>query len=134
MSDAVKILIVDDDVAFAESNRDLLEAYGYEVCVAHDGQEGLKLAKEIVPNVMILDVMMSTETEGLDVARRIHELPELRRTGVLLVTGVTKALGGGHPLEPDDAWLPVDRVLEKPIAPDRLIAEIERALKHKKGQ
>lgn len=132
MDDEAKILIVDDDVSFAESNRDLLEAYGYEVYVAHDGVSGLAKAHEVRPDVMILDVMMTTDTEGFEVARRIPESPELRHMGVLLVTGVTRALHLPGGLQPDDTWLPVDRVLEKPIAPDRLIAEVERVLNSKK--
>jgi two-component system, OmpR family, alkaline phosphatase synthesis response regulator PhoP len=119
-----KILIVDDDLSFAESNRDLLEAYGYDVHTADSGAAGLDLARQIRPDLMILDVMMATETEGFEVARKIPDSPELKDMGVLLVTGVAKALHLPHGLKPDDTWLPVDRVLEKPIAPDRLIHEI----------
>lgn len=127
---ATRILIVDDDVAFVESNRDLLEAYGYEVSVAHDGVDGVKLAREVRPDVIILDVMMTSETEGLDVARRVHAIPELGRTGIILVTGVAKALHLPRKLEPDEEWLPVDRVLDKPIPPERLLKEIERILRN----
>jgi two-component system, OmpR family, alkaline phosphatase synthesis response regulator PhoP len=131
MNVAKRILIVDDDVAFAESNRDLLEAFGYEVYTAQDGASGLQLARQIRPDLMILDVMMATETEGFEVARRIPESPELKNMGVLLVTGVMQALHLPRGLQPDDTWLPVDRVLEKPIAPDRLMHEVERILKEK---
>jgi two-component system, OmpR family, alkaline phosphatase synthesis response regulator PhoP len=126
-----RILIVDDDVSFAESNRDLLEAFGYEVYTAQDGAAGLELARQIRPDLMILDVMMATETEGFEVARKIPEAVELKNMGVLLVTGVTEALHLPQGLEPDDTWLPVDRVLEKPIAPDRLVREVERILKER---
>jgi len=122
------VLIVDDDVAFAESNRDLLEAYGYQVHVAHTGSEGLSVAREIHPDVMILDVMMATDTEGFEIARKIPESVELAGMGVLLVTGVTTALHLPGTLKPDDTWLPVDRILDKPIAPARLIAEVDRLL------
>jgi two-component system, OmpR family, alkaline phosphatase synthesis response regulator PhoP len=133
MGETAKILIVDDDVAFAESNRDLLEACGYEVYLAQNGREGLALARELRPDVMVLDVMMTTDTEGFEVARRIPESPELRNMGVLLVTGMTRALQMKGVLQPDDTWLPVDRVLEKPIPPDRLIAEVERVLKRRRA-
>jgi two-component system, OmpR family, alkaline phosphatase synthesis response regulator PhoP len=129
-----KILIVDDDASFAESNKDLLDAYGYEVHVADGGKAGLEMAKQIRPDLMILDVMMATDTEGFEVARKIPESPELRHMGVLLVTGITKALSLPGGLKPDDTWLPVDRVLDKPIAPVRLIAEVERVLKEKDKQ
>jgi CheY-like chemotaxis protein len=129
MSVAKKILIVDDDAAFSESNRDLLEGCGYEVAVAANGDDGVRLAMELRPDLMILDMMMRTDTEGFDVARRVAEMPELSRMGVLLVTGVTCALNLPTHLVPDGKWLPVDRVLEKPIVPDHLILEIERVLK-----
>jgi two-component system, OmpR family, alkaline phosphatase synthesis response regulator PhoP len=128
MSAPKRVLIVDDDDFFAESNRDLLEAYGYEVSVAGDGASGLAKARAERPDLMILDVMMASETEGFEVARKIPESPELKNMRVLLVTGVTKAMHVPFSLEPDKTWLPVDRILEKPIAPMRLIAEIKRLL------
>ena len=124
----MKILIIDDDVAFIESNKDLFEAFGYEVYSAYDGHSGLEMAKEVAPDVMILDMMMATDTEGFEVARKVPDIPELKHTRILLITGVTHALHLPAPLQPNQTWLPVDRVLEKPIAPDRLIAEIERLL------
>jgi DNA-binding response OmpR family regulator len=133
MSEAAKVLIVDDDVGFAESNRDLLEAYGYEVEVAHNGADGLAMAKRIRPDVMILDVMMTTDTEGFEVARRIPESAELKNMGVLMVTGMARELNLPGGIKPDATWLPVDRVLEKPIDPDRLIREVERVLSKKSG-
>ena len=133
MSDSRRIMIVDDDDEFVESNRDLLEAYGYEVHSASNGTDGLALARRIRPDVMILDVMMATDTEGFEVARRIPESPELKHTKVLLVTGFSKALNMPVGLKPDGTWLPVERVLEKPIAPGRLIAEVERVLRKKDG-
>jgi CheY-like chemotaxis protein len=123
-----RILMVDDDADFLQSNRDLLEACGYEVETAANGERGLKLARESRPDLMILDVMMTTDTEGFEVARRIPETPELRGLPVLLVTGVHKALGIDRRLEPDATWLPVERVLEKPIDPMRLLTEVERIL------
>jgi len=128
-----KVLIVDDDPAFVDSICDLLEAFGYEVAKASGGAEGVALAREFRPDVMILDVMMRTETEGIETARAVREISELHNMGVVLVTGVTANLKLPQGLVPDDTWLPVDRILEKPIDPDRLIKEIERVLEKKRG-
>jgi two-component system, OmpR family, alkaline phosphatase synthesis response regulator PhoP len=128
MSDTRTVLIVDDDRDFVESNKDLLEAYGYRVIAAHDGASGLEMAKRERPDIMILDVMMATQTEGFEIARKIPETPELKGLPVLLVTGVTKDLHLPFHFEPDVSWLPVERVLEKPIAPARLLAEIQKIL------
>lgn len=127
------ILIVDDDESYAECNADLLEALGYEVHLAPDGTLGLDAALRIKPDVMILDLMMKTETEGLDVARKIRDIPELRNMGVLLVTGSLFTLQKEGLNEPYEQSLPADAVLEKPVPPQRLIEEVQRVLVKKTG-
>jgi two-component system response regulator ResD len=135
MSAPTRILIVDDDPSFSESSRDLLEAYGYEVATAPDGRTALAKATAFRPDLVILDVMMTYSTEGFEVARELKGRPGLEDVGILLVTGMVRELNLPGPPTPDAEWLPVDRVLEKPIDPARLIAEVERVLqKHKKGE
>lgn len=125
---AKKILIVDDNKEFVESNKDLLEAHGYEVVAAYDGESGLELAQKEKPDLMILDVMMATKSEGFDVSRRIPKIPELRNMEVIMVTGVRQEMKLPFSFEPDETWLPVARYLEKPIDPEKLMAEIEKLL------
>lgn len=121
-----KVVLVDDDVAFVESNKDLLEAYDYQVYTAHDGASGLEVAKQERPALMVLDVMMAGRPEGFEIARKIPKTPELKGMKVLLVTGFSKSMN--RKLEPDEEWLPVTRILEKPIDPARLISEIQKLL------
>lgn len=127
------VLIVDDDPDFAESIKDLLEAFDYEVYSARNGDAGLSIASEKRPDLMILDVMMARTTEGFDVARKIPERPELKNMAVLMVTGAAKALNLKSRIEPDRTWLPVDRVLEKPVDPARLVSEVERLIEKRFG-
>ncbi|MBN1558272.1 MAG: response regulator [Lentisphaerae bacterium] len=124
-----RILLVDDDREFVQATRDLLEAYGYAVDAAHSGAEGLQKARAQRPDLMILDVMMSSETEGFDISRRVQEEPELQDLPVIMLTGIRKAMNLPFQFEPDKQWLPVKAVLEKPVSPDRLLAEIKKHLK-----
>jgi len=124
-----KILIVDDDPDFVASTKALLEALGHEVLTASNGASGLDLAKREHPALMVLDVMMATRTEGFEVARKVPETPELRGMPVLLVTGIRNALHLGFGFSPDETWLPVERVMEKPIDPARFLAVVEELLK-----
>ncbi len=126
-----KILLVDDDDAFVESNKDLLEAYDYEVFTASNGAEGLRKLQEIRPDLMILDVMMTTRTEGFNVARTARETPEGQSIPILLVTGVMKAMEIPDSLTSDNKWLPVDRILEKPIEPATLVKEVNKIIERK---
>jgi len=128
MSVKKRILIVDDDRDFVESNKDLLEANGYAVLSAHDGASGLALAKKERPDLMILDVMMATNTEGFEVSRKIPESPELKNMPVIMVTGIRKEMHLPFAFEPDDTWLPVDSLFEKPIEPATLLEEIKKRI------
>jgi CheY-like chemotaxis protein len=123
-----RILIVDDDVDYVESNKELLEANGYEVLTAHNGQDGIALAKKQKPDLMILDVMMATNTEGFEVARKIPSSPELKNMQIVLVTGVRREMNLPFKVEADDTWLPVDKVFEKPIEPQTLLDEIKKRI------
>src|SRR5512142_2060563 len=131
MSVKEKILLVDDDVDFVASTRDLLEAHGYRVISAHDGTEGLELAKREQPDLMVLDVMMATKTEGFEVARKIPACPELRNMPVLLVTGIRGEMKLGFRLEPNETWLPVSRIMEKPIDPAAFVAAVGELLRRR---
>ena len=68
------VLIVDDYASFRESARGLLEAGGFEVVGdAEDGLEALRVARELQPDVVLLDVHLP-DLDGFEVARRLREL------------------------------------------------------------
>lgn len=123
-----RILLVDDDQDFVASVEEWLKANGYAVTVALDGASGLEKARQLKPDLMILDVMMATDTEGIEVSRKIAESPDLRNMPVLLLTGIRKAKSLPFGLTPDENWLPVRAVLEKPVPPDVLLKEIQKLL------
>ncbi len=128
MSDKKRIVLVDDDRDFVASVKDWLEANNLEVLVAYDGAAGLEMVTREKPDLMILDVMMSTDTEGIEVSRKIAEHPDLKMMPVLMLTGMRKAKNLPFGLEPDENWLPVRVVMEKPVPPDLLLREIRRLL------
>ena len=125
---AKKILLVDDDPDFVESTKLLLESNDYEVVTASDGESGLEAAKKEKPDLMVLDVMMANDTEGFQIAQKIPGMPALKGLPVLMVTGIRSAMNLKWKFEPDESWLPVENVLEKPVDPERLLSEIEKAL------
>jgi two-component system, OmpR family, alkaline phosphatase synthesis response regulator PhoP len=120
-----KILMIDDDPEFVDAISNVLDAKGYDVKSAPNGVKGLELAKEIGPDLILLDVMMTTKTEGFDVAREISESDELKGCPVIMITGVRNDMNLPFGFEPDSDWLPVREVLEKPIKPDVLLKAVE---------
>jgi len=126
---AKKVLVIDDDNDFVESIMNLLEARGYAVASASNGKDGVQKAKDEKPDLVLLDVMMTTKDEGFNVARELHEIEGLKKTPVIMVTGVRKEMNLPFGFEPDETWLPVKQILEKPVKPETLLNAVADALK-----
>ena len=123
-----KILIVDDDVDFIGSTAALLEHEGHQTITALNGQDGYAKAKQEKPDVVLLDVMMKTDSEGFEIARQLRADPETSRMPIILITGIRKAKNLPFSFEPDEDWLPVTAVLEKPVKPEALVKSVQAAL------
>lgn len=125
---ANKVLVIDDDNDFVESIVNLLEARGYTVASASNGQEGVEKATADKPDLILLDVMMTTKDEGFNVARQLQATDEVKGTPVIMVTGVRKEMNLPFGFEPDETWLPVKQILEKPVKPETLLKAVADAL------
>ncbi len=122
---AQKVLIIDDDVEYVDAITNLLDARGYTVASAHNGKDGVAKAKANKPNLVILDVMMTHQSEGFDVARELHDDAGLTDVPIIMITGVRKEMNLPFGFEPDNDWLPVKALLEKPVKPEILLKTIE---------
>ena len=125
---AKKILMIDDDPEFVDATSNLLDAKGYNVISAPNGREGLEKAHLNKPSLILLDVMMTTKSEGFDVAREMDKDESLRNTPVIMITGVRKEMNLPFGFEPDETWLPVEQVLEKPVKPDVLLEAVSKVI------
>ena len=84
---AKKVLMIDDDPEFVEAISNLLDAKGYDVHTASNGKEGVEKAKAENPDIILLDVMMTTKNEGFNVARELHDDQKLKDTPIIIMTG-----------------------------------------------
>jgi len=82
-----KVLIVDDELDVRIYVRTLFETGGYEPITTRNGKEGLQKAKEISPDLIILDVMMP-EAGGVTMYRELKSDQELKDIPVIMLTGV----------------------------------------------
>ncbi len=116
-----RVLIVDDDHEIVESVRYALEANGYEVLVARDGNQGLAMAEREDPDLVVLDMMMPKRSGFL-------VLEKLRRTRPvpLRVIMITANEGSRHKAYAE--MLGVDDYIRKPFAMDRLMDSVKRLL------
>ena len=84
-----KILVIDDDIAINELIKVNLELNGYNVLQAYDGTTGFAIAKQELPDLIILDVMMP-EVDGYTVAQRIRQNPTTEETPILMLTALSQ--------------------------------------------
>ncbi|MDD5307965.1 MAG: response regulator [Deltaproteobacteria bacterium] len=121
-----KVLLVDDDADLLSVNRAALEGKGYKVETAMNGKDGIKKAQDVRPDVIVLDVMMSTSSEGFDAARALRKSEETKRIPIIMLTSVNQTVP--FKFEPDETYLPVSVFMEKPVKPDTLMKEINKLL------
>ena len=125
------VLIVDDELDMRTYLSTLMETSGYKPIVAGDGREGLQLAREKRPNLIILDIMMPREG-GIQMYRELKTDANLKDIPVIVVSAIAKKtffhsqnlLGSymGTPLPEPEAYI------EKPPEPEELYAMTSKVL------
>ena len=130
-----KIVTIDDDPDILEVLRITLEANSYEVYAASNGTEGLRIIKEVHPDLIILDVMMDTITEGFQVSYQLRsqdpksEYQEFSKIPIIMLTGISEKMHMKFSPEKDGEYLPVDEFVEKPIRVESLLEKVKKLLK-----
>jgi diguanylate cyclase (GGDEF)-like protein len=118
-----RILVVDDEEDLRYMLARLLEAHGYEVGVAADGETAVAMAPDFLPDLVLLDVAMPA-MDGVEVVRRLRKHPKTTNASVIMVTARTQSKDKVVGLTAG-----ADDYVVKPFEPDELIARIETALR-----
>jgi DNA-binding response OmpR family regulator len=127
-----KILIVDDDLDLTQALQITLESKQYTVLTAADRTEGMEKIKANKPDLLILDVMMSTWQDGFEMARKLKKDSEFQNMPILMLTGVKGKTGiEFKSTAGDPTWCPVDGFLDKPVEFNILLAEVSKLLSKK---
>jgi two-component system response regulator VicR len=118
------ILVVDDNPDNAHIIRDYLEARGYPITVAYNGDDAIKAFEEVKPSLVLLDVMMPGR-DGWQVCREIKQHPTLgRNVRVVMVTALDDWVNKRQALQTG-----ADDFVEKPFELSRLASAVERNIK-----
>ncbi|HEY1951966.1 MAG TPA: response regulator [Gemmatimonadaceae bacterium] len=118
------ILVVDDNPDNAHIIRDYLEARGYPITVAYNGDDAIKAFEEVKPSLVLLDVMMPGR-DGWQVCREIKQHPTLGRSvRVVMVTALDDWVNKRQALQTG-----ADDFVEKPFELTKLASAVERNLK-----
>jgi CheY-like chemotaxis protein len=120
-----KILIIDDDESLRAAMKAVLTG-SYELREAGSRTQALETLKTYTPDVVLLDVMMESNSAGFELAREIKENKKLGKVKILMITNVDKEMNMDFKKDAGDpAWLPVDDYVIKPIEPKVLLSKVK---------
>jgi CheY-like chemotaxis protein len=121
------ILVIDDDGLVRSYLRDVLDAGGYTVSEASDGEEGLRQFQDAVPDLVLCDLYMPGR-EGMETIRELKRLrPDVP---VVAMSGGSAAMGDYLPLA---KALGAADALRKPVSPEHLLQTVARLLAGRSG-
>jgi CheY-like chemotaxis protein len=121
-----KILVVDDDPDFVATTTITLEREGHDVACAANSEEALQKVNEEAPDLIILDMIMTTVLDGLKVSQELGDREEYQDIPIIMVTSI--ATTDYAELFPTDEYIHLDAFLTKPVTPARLVKEVHRLL------
>jgi CheY-like chemotaxis protein len=127
---SAKVLLIDDDGDFRVSVRSLLESSGYRVAEADSGRAGLLKVLEFKPDVIILDIMMESSTEGYGVTyalKYLDEYADFRNVPVFMVSSIEESPDERFPMSAEVDMIRPDRYFTKPLDIPRLLQLLEKA-------
>jgi CheY-like chemotaxis protein len=116
-----KILVIEDDVMLLSSVMEILELNGYSTVGAESGAQGLQLARDCQPDLILTDVHMPT-MNGIQMIKRLRQEPTTQYTPIIIMTASDDmpAFSDIH----DHA----DSFMRKPFDPNHLLAQIDMLL------
>lgn len=119
------IMIMEDDPAVRENMQFLLEELGYEVVTAVDGREGLRVAEEIVPDMILCDIMMP-QVDGYQVLEKVRANSELSGVPFVFLTAKSELTDMRRGMQ-----LGADDFIMKPYKAEEVLMAVQSLLKKK---
>jgi CheY-like chemotaxis protein len=119
-----RILIVDDDPDFLLIGRTVLQGAGHDIREATNGSQALKMMREEKPDLVLLDVMMSTTLEGVDVSKTMESDPDLSGVPIVMISSIATTEYASD--FPDGEAIPIHAWISKPIQPKVLLNVVNR--------
>lgn len=118
-----KILIVDDQEMIRKLVKMTLSSQDFEVIEAKNGTEALALVQEYMPDLIVLDVMMPGELNGIDVCKQLRQAPASQDSVILMLSAKTQELD-----KEEGMAAGASDYLVKPFSPEYLLKTIKSHL------
>ena len=129
------IYIIDDDRNIVEAMSIVLKAHGYDVAAQYDEEHVVENLIAHKSDLVILDVIFpQNPSAGFDIARQIKSNPATASIPIVMLSAINEKgvyAGTFSNNDRDDAWLPVEEFVEKPIKNNQLLQKVKAVLEKK---
>jgi CheY-like chemotaxis protein len=129
-----QIVIIDDDPDICEALSMILGPAGYRLTCCATGPQGLATIAAQPPDLILLDIMLSSPSEGLQVARELRQREASRRIPIIMISAYRATLGTDYAKEFGGDYTPPERFLDKPLMAETLLRAVAETLQGKKEE
>ncbi len=129
-----RIVIIDDDPDVRVALTYMLEPEGYEVVCFATGEEGMGAVRASPPDVILLDVMLASPSEGFHLAYELKKDEQLHEIPIIMISAIGARMGLDFAKELGSDYLPVEQFLDKPLDRQTVLEAVRRALQRQPGR
>jgi len=122
------ILIIDDDPDVREALKLILEPAGYRLTSCATGPEGRVAVREVNPDVIMLDIMLATVSEGLHVSYEFKKDEAVANIPIIMISSISETVGIDYEKEVGSDYVPAEFFLSKPLDAKRVLETVSQAL------
>ncbi|MBU0637285.1 MAG: response regulator [Planctomycetes bacterium] len=127
-SDGKRILLIDDDPDMHDAVRLILEPAGYQVTCCLTGPAGLEALRRSKPDLLLLDIMLASPSEGFHLAYEVKQDELLKDVPIIMISSIGQTMGMDFGKELGSDYVQADLFLEKPLDAKALRAAVEKVL------
>jgi DNA-binding response OmpR family regulator len=129
-----RVLLIDDDPDIHLAVQMILEPLGFAVACYQTGQAGLEAIRRDPPDVVLLDIMLTYPSEGLELACELRRDRRLKNIPLILISAIREAIGMEYGREMCPDVMSADMFLEKPIDAKTLREAVSWIVEQKPGR
>jgi CheY-like chemotaxis protein len=127
------IVVIDDDPDIREALTLILSPLGYRLTCCATGPGGLAAIRASRPDLVLLDIMLASPSEGFHLARELRGDPATAGIPIIMISAIGRTLGMDYAKEMGGEYVSTEAFLDKPLRPDVLLQTLWDILARRKG-
>ena len=123
-----RIVIIDDDPDVREALTMILEPAGYELTCCATGPEGLATIQSDPPDLILLDIMLASPSEGFHLAYELRRDEVSCNVPIIMISSIGQTMGMDYAKELGTEYVPAEKFLDKPLTAEVVLNAVKETL------